>query len=139
MGLFCGGVGAGTDRGGTAIGGTDSGTEFDDFDWALGPVVGPADDEVAACGVVFVAGEVAGAELELDSGGAPEAVRPSAEGVGVGEVVAVAEDGDAQVLGEGAEEVDDAGFVGGGGDEAAEGEGIAVGGGAGDGTGGAGL
>src|SRR5690349_5230879 len=83
--------------------------------WGVGPVVFPADDEVALGVVVAVAGEVGGLELELDAAGVPVvgAGLGGAEGEAVGEAGADGDDGVAEVGAEEAEDVDDAGFGGG--------------------------
>jgi hypothetical protein len=104
--------------------------EFEDFEVAgvVGPVVAPADDEVAAGGGVGVVAEVFALELEFDADALPAAGADLAFGVAVGEFLVDGFDDEAEVFGEHAEEEDDAEFVEGFVKKAGEGSGIAVGG-----------
>ncbi len=75
-------------------------SEFEDFDGAFGPVVLPADDEVAAGGVVAVPAEVGRAELELDADPLPGfgGTGDADEGVAVGVAGGHADDDQAGFL-----------------------------------------
>lgn len=53
-------------------GGGKEGAEFEDFEGAIGPVVFPADDEVATGRVVAVCAEVGAFEFEFDANAAIE-------------------------------------------------------------------
>jgi hypothetical protein len=111
------------------VSGTQDGLEFEDFEGALGPVVLPADDQVAGGGVVAVRAEVAALVLELDAAAPPVAAAGvgAALGLAVGVAGAAELDQEAEVVGEGTEEADDAGLTGGGVLKAAEVEGLTKG------------
>jgi hypothetical protein len=86
--------------------------EFEDFKGGVGPVVFPADDEVAVGGVVLVAVEVFGLELELDAAADPAAAVDAALGFAVRKSGAAHLDQEAEFLCQRAEEADDAGLAG---------------------------
>lgn len=85
--------------------------EFDDFEGAFGPVVAPADDDVAGGDVVFVEEEVFAFEFEFDAEAAQLAIEVFPLGFAVGETGLDCFNDEAELGCEAAEEVDDASFV----------------------------
>jgi hypothetical protein len=109
--------------------GFDQGGEFEDFDLggAVGPVVAPADDYVAAGERVAVVAEIAALEFKFEVDALPALRADLAFGFAVGESGLDGFDDVAEFFGDEAEEKDDALFVDGFVAEAAEVEGVAVG------------
>jgi len=91
----------------------EEGGEFEDFDVgrAGGPVVAPADDDVAASGGVAVIAEIAAFKFEFDVDALPALGSDLAFGFAVGEAGLDGFDDVAQLFGDHAEEKDDALFV----------------------------
>ena len=94
----------------------------------VGPVVAPADDDVAAVDGMAVIAEIAGLEFKFDVDALPALRADLALGFAVGETGLDSFDDVAEFLGDEAEEKDDALFVDGFVAQATEVDGIAVGG-----------
>jgi hypothetical protein len=109
--------------------GLDQGGEFEDFEvaGAVGPVVAPADDDVAAGEGVAVVAEIAALKFEFEMDALPAMRGDLALGFAVREAGLHGFDGVAEFFGDHAEEQDDALFVDGLVAEAAEIHGLAVG------------
>lgn len=106
----------GTRHGGLVGGGgegLDDGGEFEDFDLgrAVGPVVAPADDDVAAGERVAVRAEVAALKFKLDVNALPLLGADLALGFAVGESGLDGFDDVAEFFGDESEKEDDAEFV----------------------------
>src|SRR5207244_1213627 len=84
------------------------------LDGALGPIVFPADDQVAQAGVVAVVAEVAALELEFNADALPAVAAPvdAAARDAIREAMRKAFDLEAQFVGEHAEQENDADLVG---------------------------
>jgi hypothetical protein len=104
------------------------GGEFEDFDVgrAVGPVVAPADDDVAAGERMAVVAEIAAFKFEFDVDALPASRTDLALGFAVGEAGLHGFDGVAEFFGDHAEEENDALFVDGLVAEATEVHGLAV-------------
>jgi hypothetical protein len=103
-----------SERLGCGVGeGLDEGGEFKDFEvsGAVGPVVVPADDDVAAGEGVAVAEEIAALKFKFEVDALPAFGTDLALGFAVGEAGLHGFDGVAEFLGDHAEEEDDALFV----------------------------
>ena len=109
--------------------GGEEGGEFEDFDVGrvIGPVVAPADDDVAAGEGMAVVAEVAALELEFEVDALPAAGSDLALGFAIGEAGLHGFDGEAEFPGDHAEEQHDALFVDWFVTKAAEIDGLAVG------------
>ena len=110
--------------------GFEEGGELEDFDLggALGPVVAPADDDVAAGERVAVVAEIAALEFKFDVDALPALRGDLALGFAVGEAGLNGFDDVAEFLGDEAKEKNDALFVDGFMAQAAEVDGAAIGG-----------
>ena len=106
----------------------EEGGEFEDFDAgrAAGPVVTPADDDVATCERVTVVAEITAFKFEFDVDALPALRSDLALGFAVGKAGLHGFDDVAQLLGHHAEEQDDALFVDGFVAEATEVHGLAI-------------
>ena len=106
----------------------EEGGEFEDFEVGrcVGPVVAPADDDVAAGDGVAVVAEIAAFKFKFDVDALPTIGSDLALGFAVGEAGLDRFDDVAQLLGHHAEEKDDALFVDGLVAEATEVDGLAV-------------
>ena len=104
------------------------GREFEDFEVlrAVGPVVAPADDDVAAGEGVAVVAEIAAFKFKFQVYALPASGSDLALGFAIGEGRLHGFDGVAQFFGDHAEEKDDALFVDGLMAQAAEVHGLAV-------------
>ena len=109
--------------------GFEEGGEFEDFEVgrAVGPVVAPADDDVAAGGGVTVVAEIAALKFEFEVDALPAFRGDLALGFAVGEAGLDGFDGVAEFFGDHAKEKDDALFVDGLVAEATEVHGLAIG------------
>ena len=109
--------------------GFDGGGEFENFDVAgmVGPIVAPADDDVAAGVRVAVVAEVAALEFKFDVDALPAFGADLTLGFAVGEAGLDGFDHVAEFLGDDSEEQDDALFVDRFMAQAAEVEGVAIG------------
>lgn len=107
----------------------EEGGEFEDFDvWrAVGPVVAPADDDVAAGERMAVVAEIAALKFEFDVDALPAARSDLTLGFAIGEARLHGFDGVAEFPGDHAEKKNDALFVDGLVTEAAEIHGLAIG------------
>jgi len=110
--------------------GGEKGGEFEDFEvrGVVGPIVMPADDDVAAGERVAVVAEIAAGELEFEMDALPALRSDLALGFAVGKAGLDGFDNVAEFFGDHAEEEDDALLVDGLVAQAAEVQGPAIGG-----------